>query len=162
MTKFNAISTGKGLSVGSPYNKARFYKDLEENKGARYQIMRLTPESDKQRSFYHGAIISLWAYLNGMDFKDSATLKWLHEHAKKEFNGEIVMLDGKETKRGKTTKGKLNQGYIDRVVDFLEEQYGIDRGVVFDPELYKKWKNEIYAFGGADSFIEYMQELNLI
>lgn len=162
MNKFSAVSTGIGLSFGSDYNKVRLLKDLKENKGARYKVIRETPESREVRGFYHGAVIPLWVFLDGNDYRDSAICAHYHNEAKKEFNGDIIIRAGKKEKIGKSTKGKLNSGYVDRVIDSLEEQYGIDRSKVLDTELYKKWRDEIYPYGGADNFIQYMSEIGLL
>ena len=134
-------------------------EDLQKNPGARYAIERITPESKKQRGFYPGGVLALWAYLNGYDHTASAILDWLYNEAKKEFNGAMVVLDGKPTKRGKSTKGELNKGYLERVIDFLEEQYAIDRMKVLDPKQYKYWRDTIFPHGGPDSYIDYLVEI---
>ena len=164
MPVFLGQSKDGHLSMGSEYNAIRFRQDLRANDGARYRIERLTPESGKQRRFYHGGVLPVWAYLNGYDYKDSNTLDWLHHHAKNEFNGEVVMLDGKPTKKGKSTKGALNKGYLDRIIDYLEDQYGIDRTQVLDPEQYKYWRDKLLPSGETEylNYIDYMLSLNLL
>ena len=162
MPTFLAQSKNGRLSASSEYTAALLRKDLAENDGARYSIERLTPESGKQRRFYHGAVIPLWAFLNGYDYKDSNTLEWLHHEAKKEFNGEVVMLDGKPAKRGKSTKGALNKGYLERIIDYLEEQYGIDRTQVLNPEKYKDFRDRIYPYSTYDSYIDYLIDIGLL
>lgn len=158
---FLAVSDDGKFSLGSPHNRARFADDLKENPGARYRIERITPESRKQRGFYHGAVLSLWAYLNGWDYKDHEIIDFLHHEAKKEFNGEMVMLDGRKIIRGKSTKGKLEK-YLDRIIDYLEEEYAIDRNVVLNNNEYKKWEDTIYPFGGPEHYLDYLIELNKI
>lgn len=156
---FLAYSNQGKLSLGTEYNRSRFRKDLADNDGARYKIERVSPESREQRGFYHGAVIPLWAFLDGNDWRDSNTLEHYHHEAKKEFNGGMIMRNGKQEVYGKSTKGELNKGYLDRVVDHLEEQYAIKRQDVLNPEEYKKWRDEIYGLGGVDNFIEYMVEI---
>jgi len=162
------IINGK-LEIGD-YNRAKlndFLKD-KKNQGRKIAIQDRAPESRKQRAFYHSAVLTLWAYLNGQDYKDGDEIGFLHEHAKREFNGEIVLVEGKPVKRGKSTTGLLsendqaNSGYIDRVVTYLEENYGIDRTKVLNPEHYKTWRDEIFSFGKQDNYIDYLLEIGLL
>lgn len=143
----------------SDYSAARFRQDLKDNDGARYEIKRISAESRQQRKFYHGGVLTLWAYLNGYDYRDSDVLEWMHEEAKREFNGKVVMRDGKPTKRGESTKGELSQGYVDRIVDYLEENYGIDRMQVLDPEHFKDFRDRVYMDGKFDTYIDYLKFL---
>lgn len=162
MTHFLAYSNKGNLSLGTEFNRARFKQDLKDNDGARYRIERLTPESRDQRGFFEGAVIPLWVFLDGNDWRDTSILKHYHNEAKKEFNGEIIIRNGKKEKYGKSTKGLLNKGFLERVIDFLEEQYGIDREIVLNPEQYKRWRDELYGTGETDSFIEYLVEIGLL
>lgn len=139
---------GQGTKDGrldfGDHNSKSIRQYLSQNGPVRLELSVLTPESRKQRKFYFGAVLPLWAFLDGKDYKDSDTIEILHDIAKIEFNGQIMMIAGKPRKVGKSTKGELNE-YLDRVIDFLEEQYGIDRGNVLDPEDYKHFKDEIYS-----------------
>ena len=154
----------------SDYNR-RFWNDYlkkPENQNKVIAIQDRIPESRKQRAFYEGAIIPLWAFLNGYDYKDCDVLGFLRETAKKEFNGEDIILDGKKVRRGKSTKGLLAEndqqasGFLERVMSYLEENYGIDRNKVLNSEHYKKWRDEIYSFGEYDSYIEYLQSIGFL
>lgn len=145
----------------SDYTAAHFRQDLKENPSARYEVERTTSESRNQRKFYHGAVLTLWAYLDGKDYKDSAVIDNMHDVAKREFNGEDFIVKGKIHRVGKSTKGELNE-FVERVVDYLEGNYGIDRAKVLDTKLYKKFRDEIYMHGGFDTFIDYMLSLNLL
>ena len=161
--KFIAESSPEGkLSLRTEFNASRFRDFLKANKGIRLKIEALTPESKKQRGFYHGAVITLWAYLDGKDYRDNSILEKIHEIAKEEFNPEIFFLNGKQHRIGKSTKGKLNDGFIDTIIDYLEESYGIDRMKVLNPDLYKKYRDEIYSEGKYDTFIDYMIDLRLL
>ncbi|MFA5050987.1 MAG: hypothetical protein WC499_02630 [Patescibacteria group bacterium] len=161
--------TNKKLAI-SDYNRRAlndFLKD-ESNDGVIIAIESRTPESRQVRKFYHGAVLQLWAFLNGWDYRDSENLAFLHEHAKKEFNGEIVLLDGIQVKKGKSTKGLLaendqqDSGYLERVIDYLERNYGIDRDKVLNPMHYKKFTEEIYGISTYESYIDYLQELGYL
>lgn len=152
-----------GLSFSSDFSRDKFKTFLKENDGIILVVKPEVPESKNQRAFYHGAVLPLWAYLDGKDYKDSDTLTQMHEIAKREFNGEIIMINNKPEKVGKSSKGSLNDGYVERIVLYLIENYAIDPSVVLNPELYKKFRDEIYPFDRKyEDFIDYMRELNLL
>lgn len=158
-----------GLAI-SPYNRQTmeaFFKD-PANDGIIVAIQSRTPESRQVRGFYHGAILPLWCYLNGMDHRNSDNLAFMHEHAKREFNGDIIFIDGREIKRGRSTRGilgendKQNSGYLERVIMYLEENYGIDRSKVLNPEHYKHFKDEVYSVSEYEDYIAYLESLGFL
>jgi hypothetical protein len=162
------VKNGK-LEIGD-YNR-RLLNDFlkqKKNQGRKIAIQDRVPESRKQRAFYEGAVIPMWAFLNGYDFKDGDVLGFLREEAKREFNGEIVIRDGKKVKRGKSTVGLLGEndqqssGFLERVIGYLEENYGIDRNKVLNPEHYKDFKDRIYMEGKYDTYIDYLKDLHFI
>lgn len=121
------------------------------------------PESRNQRAFYHAAVLVLWAYLDGKNYRDSLVLEQMHEIAKREFNGEVMVVNGTPHKVSKSTKGLLNKGYLERVIDYLVESYGIDQGAVLNPEIYKKFRDEVYPFTSKyDTFIDYLRDMKLL
>jgi hypothetical protein len=162
------ISKGK-LEIGK-YNRKLLNDFLKNpsNENIVISVESRTPESKNVRRFYHGAILPLWAYLNGWDYRKAERIEYLHNHAKMEFNGEIDMLEGKEIKVGMSTKGLLiendkhNSGYLERIINYLEENYGIDREKVLNPEHYKKWADEVYSVGMCDDYIAYLRELKFL
>jgi hypothetical protein len=156
MKTFIAQSRDGNLFLGDQADS--FREVLKKNPGMRFTIDPLLPDSRQQRKFYHGAVIPLWAYLDGKNYKDNYILDSMHELAKIEFNGEILVANGKSTRIGKTSRGKLNQGYIDRIVDYLEENYGIDRKIALNPKDYKHWRDVIFPYGGPDNYIGYLIE----
>ena len=160
--KFTARLKENGFDFGSEYNIARFKDFTKKNVGMAVEITPITPESRYQRGFYHGAVLSLWAYLNDMDYMDNEILDFLHQEAKKEFNGEFVLLDGKSVKKGKSSKGELNRGFLERIINYLEESYGIKRGEVLNPEHYKDFRDRVNIMGDFDSYIDYLVSLNLL
>ena len=143
----------------SDYQRATLRQFIKDNKGRRLRLkidLEL-PESKNQRGFLHGAVYPLWAYLDGKDYRDSATLDDLHEVAKLEFNPDIVIVGGVDKKIGRSTKGELNQGFMERLIDFLVEQYGIDPAKVLNPDSYKKYRDTIYPFTTKyDHYIDYL------
>lgn len=151
------------IHMPSEFARGAFKKHLVNNEGSIFDVVKRTPEESRSmRKFYHGAIIPLWAYLDGKDYKDSAVLEAMHEVAKLEFNGDFIKIDGKTKRYGKSTIGKLNDGFLNRIIEYLSENYRIDTSVVLSPDLYKKWKNEIWPYGGPETFIDYMLELKLL
>lgn len=140
-------------------NADRFSQFLKDNEGIRLEIKPLTPESNRQRGYYHGGVISMWVYLDGNDYKDSQKLNQYHEVAKRKFNGDVIFVHGKLERVGQSTKGQLTR-IIDEVIDYLEENYGIDRSKVLDPEHYKDFIDRVYMHGEFDTYIDYLKSLN--
>ncbi len=161
--KYYAIATKDGGMQMNEYSKGFFKNFLKENAGVRLQILPLLPESRNQRNFFEGAVIPLACYLHeNFDHRNYKDLIKMRELLKVEFNGEFINFNGKKIKVGKTTKGKLNDGFIEKCIDYLEEQYGIDRTEVLNPENYKYWRDTIFPFGdinSPDNYIDYLVEL---
>jgi hypothetical protein len=157
-----------GKSALCPGEKERYEKYLKFHDGEYLELGPREEDSPKTRKFYHGAVLRLWAFLNGMDYKDNEILEFLHKHGKEEFNGEIVWLDGKQVKRGKSTKGLLSEngkqqsGYVERVINYLEENYGIDRTKVLNTKHYKDFRDRVYSNGNYDTYIDYLVDLGFL
>lgn len=148
------------LSFGDAERTKKAVWFFTKHTGERFWLDLMLPkESRQQRKFYHGAVIKLWIYLDGKDYKDSELQDKYHEWAKQEFNGESFTISGKTKIIGGSTKGKLNKGYIDRIIDFLEEQYGIDRFMVLDPKQYKYFNDVVYMNGEHEDYIDYLKAL---
>ncbi len=156
---FWAESLDGKLSLGSDYNRARFSEFLKKNPKIRLKIEPQTPESRHQRNFFEGAVIPLIVYYQeGWDYKDSNDCKAMREVLKNELWSEYRIIGGKSVKVGKSTKGELNRGFLDAVLDWMTDQgYQTD---VLVPKDYKKWKNEVYPFGGPDNYIDYLVSIN--
>lgn len=143
------------------YNKKRIAQDIKENEGAKYELQRLTVESKELRGFYEGGVIALWVFLDGNDWRDSRVHQHYHDQANREFNGEIIIRNKKPEKMGKSSKGKLiKDGLCEKVIEYLEDNYGIDRNEVLDPEKYKNWLIKIFPYGGLETYIEYLLSIN--
>lgn len=146
------------------YQRGTFRDFIKLQKGERIRLIleEYLPESRHQRAFYHGAVLTLWAYLDGKDYKDARTLEIMHEIAKTEFNPEVFILNGKEHRVGKSSKGKLNEGYLETIIDYLQENYAIDPGKVLNVELYKRFRDQIYGLGRYDTFIDYLVAMHML
>lgn len=151
-----------GFEFPTKNGRREFLEFLKKNPGIRFILEPITPESRKQRGFYHGAVLALWAYLDGRNYKDSKVIETYHEIAKIEFNGEIVKTKGRTVRIGKSSKGQLNKGYLERVIDNLVENYGVDQALALNPKLYQHFKDVIYSDGKYDTFIDYMKDLNYL
>lgn len=158
MTKFYGKYTKDGFDFGEI--KPKVIHHAKHNIGKRFILEDLEPESKKQRGFFEGAVIPMWVYLDGNDHRSSIRQKQYHELAKEEFNPEIIIYLGKQKKVAGSTKGKLNgeNGMINKVIDFLEEQYAIKREEVLLPSKYKHWKDTIYPYKCADNYVDYLVE----
>lgn len=152
------LANADGSLAMTEYQDATKRQFARENAGKRVRLVleKVQPESRSLRGFLHGAIYPLWAHLDGKDYRNSTVLATLHEVAKEEFNPEWITISGTLRKVGKSSKGKELQGFVNRVIDFLVEQYGIDPSEVLSPDVYKDWAARIYPFGGPDNFISYL------
>ncbi len=159
MTRFIAKLKDGSFNFGSEQNIEKFRHFAKFNVGKKVEIKLLTPESRNQRGYFEGAVIPLFVYLDGADYRDNEVVRYYRDYyIKPEFNGEAMTINGKAIKVGKSTKNQL-QNLIEKVVDWLEEQYGIDRRECLDPEEYKKFRDEIYPVTDYDSYIDYLVEM---
>lgn len=158
-TLFYGIATKEGgIDFGSAHNLARYRHFLKENAGTRIKIEPLTPESNKQRRFFEGAVIPLVAYYQeNLDHHNGDDLAKARDWLKIEFNGEFVVLKGKSVKVPASTKGKLQQGLLERIIDWIGDQGGDTTVLV--PNEYKHWRDTIFPHGGPDNYIDYLVEI---
>jgi len=156
-TKWNyTIKNGK--SAMSSYVKNSLLQSQKENEGGNYQINLISAESKKQRGFFEGAIIPLWVFLDGHDHRDSKINKHYREKAKEEFNGDIIIRNGKEELIGLSTKGILPE-FTEKIISYLEENYGIKREEVLNSKHCKNWRDTIYSLGKSETYIDYLVEI---
>ena len=151
---------GKYKKDGFDFGKGRdrVLNHCKHNAGKRFMLSDLLPESRQQRKFFEGAVIPMWVFLNGKDHKDSVVCRDYHELAKVEFNPKTVISEGKAKIIGGSTKGKLQSDEIcNKVIDYLEEQYGIDRTKVLNPKDYKHWRDTLRSFKDVPfDYIDYL------
>jgi hypothetical protein len=137
----------------------RTIRQFKEGSQVNITIEKNKKESRKQRGYYNGAVLPVWAYLNDMDWKDREVIDELHEIAKQQFNGALVVVDGTSHKIGKSTRQGALQSVIDGVIDHLESEYGIKRQECLDPEAYLYWKDVIFPTGSYDYYISYLSAI---
>lgn len=164
MKVFQAEAKPDGGLNMTDYQRATLKQFIKDNAGKRLRLVidKLVPESRNQRKFYHGAVLCLWAYLDGNDYKSAEIMAHYHEIAKREFNTTLININGKNEKVGKSTKGDLNDGYLERIIDYLQKEYGIEPAKVLNPETYKKFRDQINLTGTYDTFIDYMRDLKIL
>lgn len=149
------------LTIPSEYNRFKV-RDMVREGVKLFELKPRYRESRKQRGFYHGAICGLFAYFHEkLDHHEPKDIALVHEWLKIELNGEFVVINGKANKIGKTTKGELNEGYIERCIAYLVENYGLEESLL-DTAKYKYWRDAVYPHGGADNYIDYLVDIGLL
>lgn len=150
-----------GLDFGT-YTKIHLKKFMKENPNMAFELKPLLPESNEQRGFFEGAVCPLLAfYQEGMDYRNSKDVHIVREWFKIEFNGDLVEIGGKVHRIAKSTRNQLNQGFLERVIGYIEDNYAPPKEAL-NPEKYKLWKDTIYPFGGADTYLGYLIDLKLL
>lgn len=160
---FTAIVENGKITLGSDLNRERVREWCAKNEGARIELKPILPESGKLRRYFEGAIVPLVTFhQEGRSHTDGRDLEVVREWLKVEFNGEIVELEGKAHKIGKSTKGAALKGFVERVLDWVVENYAPPVETL-EPAKWKKWRDEVYPIpGGADNFIDYLVEIGLL
>lgn len=152
---------GKGLNLGER-NTALFRAFVRDNPRVAWKLTPVLPESNKQRRFYHGAVIPLWAFLNGQDHRDGQVLADLHEVAKLEWNATTVIIDGVPRKVGRSTRGRDQlQPFLERVVGYLVDNYAPPPEAL-DSNAFIVWRDTIYPYGGADDYIDHLKSIGVL
>lgn len=155
---FGRFTKDGGLSFGS-YTRINLKKFIKENPNMPFELKPLLPESIKQRGWFEGALCPLVAfYQEGMDHHNSKDIEAVREWLKIEFNGTMIVVGEKTHLIGGSTKRKLNQGFLERCVGYLEDNYAPSLEAL-DPAVYKDWRDRIFPYGGPDNFLDYLISL---
>lgn len=161
MFKGRFSKEGFGLSF-SDYHKQKLKEWIAKNPNTPFQIVPVLPESNKQRGFFEGALCPLIAfYQEGMDHRNHIDVTKVREWLKLEFNSDFVTIRGKTNKIALSTKNQLNKGFLEKVIEYLVENYS-PPSESFDPSKYKRWRDEIYPFGGPETYIDYLITINIL
>ncbi len=142
----------------SDYSRAKLRQLVKDNGPVRCEISTLLPESRNQRAYLMGCIIPLIVYLDGGDYRDTKTLEYYFEFLKRELSPDLVMIKGKAQVFGKSTKGsKALNGFLERSLEYLNEQYGIEYdNQALLPDSYKHFRDAIYPFQKEfDCYLDY-------
>lgn len=156
--KTSFIAESKNGKFAMRSDREVFEKHLKKNPGMRYEITPLTPESIKQRRFFEGAVIPMIVfYQEGLDHRKPSDCRKVHEWVKEEFNPEFVTINGETKRVAGSTKGKLQEGLLETVMDWMSDQgYKVE---LLKPKDYLKWRDVVFPYGGPDNFIDYLVEL---
>ena len=150
-----------GLEFGT-YTKYNLKKFIKENPNMPFELRPIFAESTSQRGWFEGALVPLVTfYQEGMDYRNSKHNQKVREWLKLEFNGELVTVGGKVHKIAQSTSNKLNLGFLERVTDWLIENYAPPIEAM-NPKAWKHWHDAIYPYGGPETYIEYLLERNII
>jgi hypothetical protein len=152
-----------GLEFGA-YTKSDLMRFIKENPRMPFELKPLLPESNEQRGFFEGGICSLVAYYQeGMDYRNYKDREKVREWLKIEFNGDLIAIGGKSHRIAKSTKNQLNLGFLERVEDWLVEQYNPPM-YFFDTNNYKRWHDELLPLGETktETYIDYLKEINIL
>lgn len=146
----------------SDFTRAKLKSFIRENPGMTFELKPRLPESAKQRGWFEGALCPLVAfYQAGMDHHDSKDREKVREWLKIEFNGDLVAIGGKTHKVAQSTKNRLNLGFLERVTDWLIENYAPPIEAM-DPKAWKHWHDAVFPYGGPDNYIDYLLERKIL
>lgn len=161
MFKGRFSKEGNGLDF--PDLTRRKLKDyIKQNPNQPFELNPILPESSKQRGFFEGCVCPLITfYQEGMDYRNSGDVKNVREWLKLEFGGMEVVVGGKVHKVARSTKNRLNQGFLEAVMEWLIENYAPPIEAL-DPKHYKHWHDAIFPNGGPDNYIGYLLATKLI
>ena len=160
--KFIGRFTPDGRLEFGSYTKMHLKEFMKENPSMPFELKPILPESRKQRGFFEGAICPLLTfYQEGLDHRNSKDVKKIREWLKLEFNGEFIEIGGKVHKIAKSTLRELNRGFLERIEDYIHENYAPPIEAL-NPEKYKHWRDEVFPYGGADNYIDYLVELKIL
>jgi len=154
--KYRIKVTERGIEFESDHTRKRFQQEARERDWPRAEISFVTPESRKMRSFLHGSVIPMivW-HQHGMDHQSSKDCDAVFEWMKEEF-GEWVTVAGRAKRVSASSRGRLRE-FTQRVIDWgMEQGYPME---LCDPDGYRKWHDEIYSFGGPDSYLLYLESI---
>ena len=94
--KYHAIAQGGKMNMNE-YTKKLFTDFLRDNEGMRIEIRPLLPESQRMRAYFEGAIVPFITFFQEeMNHRDHKDLHKVREWLKTEFNGDVVVMGGKQ------------------------------------------------------------------
>jgi hypothetical protein len=159
--KFTCILHSNRFEIDE-YWKGRIAFAVKANDGKpiRAIIETVTPESRQQRKYLHGCILPLLVYLDGQDYRNDEILDYYFQFLKTEFTPELLKINGKIQTFGKSTKGsKALRNFIDRLQDFLHDEYGISYdNKAISTDAYKEWRDTL-AMNTNDDWISYCKSM---
>lgn len=152
--KFKAMMEKGKFSFSSELARQNFTEYAQKHEGSTFSIELY--ESPKERRWFEGALVPMITfYQEGKDHKNPDHNREVREWLKLEFNPEIVSVNGKSHTVAGSTKGELNKGFVERILDWMSDNgYKVE---YLNPEIYKDWRDRILVTdGGPDNFIDYL------
>lgn len=156
MKPFEAVWNGRGLEFGD--RRDELLEFARDNPRMRYLLKPLIPEGRNKRKFYFGAVLKLWAFLDGANYRSHDVIMRYHEIAKLEFLGTIEVYKGITYRIPGSTVGQLD-AILEKVIDYLVDNYGINPLECLDPAHYKDFRDRVYSSGEFDTYIDYLLQL---
>lgn len=161
MKSLTFTATRDGGMKFAPQTRMLFKQQLMDNPGKRYEIQPLKVESERMRGYFEGALVSLVTfYQEGRDHHSTNDLRLVREWLKLHLNAEYCVIGGVSEKVAKSTKGALKD-VIERTTEWVTENYAPPEEAL-NPEKYKKWRDEVFPFGGPDNYIDYLVDIGLL
>lgn len=151
--KFKATMEKGKFNFGSPEARTSFTEYASKHEGNIFSIELY--ESMKERRWFEGAVVPMITfYQEGMDHKNPDHNREVREWLKLEFNPEIICIKGISHTIAASTKGQLNKGFVEDVMNWMSDQgYKVEYLL---PSMYKDWRDRLFANGGPDNFIDYL------
>lgn len=160
--KFRGRFSNDGGMDFSDFTRAKLKMFIKQNPGMPFELQPIFAESTRQRAWFEGALVPLVTfYQENMDYRESKDLKTVREWLKIEHNGDLVAIGGKTHKVAQSTSNRLNLGFLERVVDWLETNYAPPTEAL-DPKAWKHWHDAIFPYGGPEDYIGYLLERNIL
>lgn len=146
------------------YQHAKLLKELRENPNSPIVISSLLPESRQQRRYLEGGLIPLFVFFQGNDYTDLSVIASARADILKEVLGvkHTNAITGEVEKIAQSSKGRENLNKVcEWLLDYLVVNFDCPHEAT-DHELYKKWRDSVYPYGGPDDYITYLLELNIL
>lgn len=158
--KFPAYIDNGKLKMSNFY-ASKFAEDIAKNPKARYEVVRLTPESRNMRRYFEGCLVPLVTfYQDNLDYRNSKDRDKVRGWLKQEFIGESVAVNGIIKKVAISSKGELKK-LVEATMDWLIENYAPPQEAV-SPSHYSDWRDTIYPNGGPDTYIGFLVETGVL
>lgn len=161
--KFVGRFSKEGIGMDfSDFTRIKLKAFIKDNPGLPFELKPIIAESSSQRNWFEGALCPLIAfYQEGLDHHDSKDRIKVREWLKMEFLSDFVAIGGKTHKVAQSTSQKLNLGFLERVTDWLIENYAPPIEAM-DPKAWKHWHDAIFPYGGPDNYIDYLLERKIL
>lgn len=145
----------------SDYHCMNIRKELKEVEQLRATMEFVLPESRKMRGFLMGGLIPVQVYLDGNDYRDSSVIDFYFERFGCEAFPEAIKRNGQVELKRQSSKGRrMLPKYTEKYIEYLVDDYGLKYdSEVIKPENYKHFRDQVYATGKWDHYLEYAKDM---